>query len=211
MPPPIRPVTRTLWIMMAVACLVFGSVVGYVIGSMSGRPAPPGGPPAAAALPGRGDEPGTPLPAATPPSAFVDEEQIQSYRNVLARDPKNVRAAVQLANLYYDAGRFAEAIPLYRQAYALEPANVGVSTDLGTSLWYAGRPDEALAQFEKSLAVNPAHAQTLFNMGIVKLDGKQDPKGAIEAWERLLRTNPAYPDSAKVRELVAKARQRTGR
>jgi tetratricopeptide (TPR) repeat protein len=73
-------------------------------------------------------------------------------------------------------------------------------------LWYAGRPDEALAQYDRSLAIAPTHAQTLYNVGIVRADGKHDYPGAVAAWEKLLATSPAYQNAAGVRDLLADAR-----
>jgi len=137
----------------------------------------------------------------------VDEQQVQALRGIVARDPRNAQAAIELGNMLYDAGRYGEAIPVYQQAFALQPTNVALSTDLGTALWYSGRADEALAQYAKSLALNPTHAQTLFNIGIVTLDGKHDAVGALAAWQRLLETNPDYPDKAKLQELMTRARQ----
>src|SRR4029079_6693036 len=99
---------------------------------------------------------------------------LQSYRNILQSDPKNLRANVELANRLYDAGRYAEAIPYYQQAYTLVKKNVCVSTDLATALYYAGRADDALAQFDRSLAIDPKHGQTLFNLRIVKRDGANE-------------------------------------
>ena len=110
-----------------------------------------------------------------------------------------------------DAQRYVEAIPYYQQAFALLPTDINVSTDLGTALWYAGRPDEALAQYEKSLALNATHAQTLFNAGIVRADGKHDYAGAVAAWDTLLKTNPTYPDVIKVRSLMADAQAKVGK
>lgn len=132
--------------------------------------------------------------------------RIEAYRDILARDPKNLTAVTTLGNKLYDAGRYAEAIPYYQQAFALDSRNANLSTDLGTALWYSGRPDEALAQYQKSLAADPKHSQTLFNIGIVRLDGKQDALGAIQAWEQLLSTSPTYADADKVRRLLAAAR-----
>jgi tetratricopeptide (TPR) repeat protein len=110
---------------------------------------------------------------------------------------------VALGNRLYDAHRFAEAIPYYHQALAIDPKDVNVSTDLGTALYYAGRVDEALAQLNKSLALDARHGQTLFNLGIIRRDGKKDPKGAVEAWEKLLKVSPDYPDIARVKTLIA--------
>ena len=119
-----------------------------------------------------------------------------------------MRAAIKAGNLLYDAQRYVEAIGFYQQAFALNPSDINVSTDLGTALWYAGRPDEALAQYERSLAINPTHAQTLFNVGIVRADGKRDYAGAVTVWDTLLKTNPDYPVIARVRSLIGDARQK---
>jgi tetratricopeptide (TPR) repeat protein len=179
-----------------IAGVLFGVIVGYMLGvSRTG----------AGSLPVTATSAASAAPSAT---AVVTEQELQGWRNILATDPKNVRANVELANRLYDAGRYAEAIPYYQQAFTLDPKNVSVSTDLATALFYAGRPDEALAQFDRSLAIDPKHGQTLFNIGIVRRDGRNDPKGAIAAWEQLLASVPDYPDAAKVRSMIAELRTR---
>jgi tetratricopeptide (TPR) repeat protein len=173
-----------------IAGILFGIIVGYVIGSGQLQ-----GPTVAATA--------APAAAAAPqPTALVTDADLQPYRDILAQDPKNAGAATALGNKLYDAGRYSEAIPHYQTALTSDPKNINVSTDLGTAMFYAGRPDEALAQLQKSLALDPNHAQTLFNIGIVKRDGKNDRKGAVEAWERLLASNPGYPEAARVRTLI---------
>ena len=173
-----------------IAGILFGIIVGYVIGSGQARTASIAAAPSA---------------AAEPTASVVSDSELQAFRNVLAADPKNAKAAEALANKLYDAGRYGEAVPYYRQALSGDPKNVNISTDLGTALYYAGNADEALTQLSASLAIDPNHAQTLFNVGIVRRDGKKDAKGAIEAWQRLLAANPNYPDAAKVRSLIGES------
>jgi tetratricopeptide (TPR) repeat protein len=181
------------WIVYAIATMMFGAIAGYIIAIQAGR-----GPVAPGAL----QEPATRAASA----AIVNESELRAYREILARDPKNAQAAVKAGNLLYDAQRYVEAIAFYQQAFALLPRDINVSTDLGTALWYAGRADEALAQYEKSLAIDARHPQTLFNVGIVRADGKRDYRGAVAAWETLLESNPTYVDATKVRSLIADAR-----
>ena len=195
---PQQQTSSTTWALIAGACLVLGLAVGYVI--FGGQ---------RAAAPVVLQTTAAPSQAAGPAPALFDEQQAQTFKNVLARDPKNVQAATQLGNMLYDAGRYAEAVPYYQQAFTGDAQNVNLSTDLGTALWYSGKPDEAIAQLNKSLALNPTHPQTLFNLGVVKKDGKQDPAGAVQAWEKLLQTNPNYVDRAKVQQLLDEARQTT--
>lgn len=188
---------RYAWIAYAIATLVVGGLMGYVLAIQGTR--------------STGSVAAAPAPSTTTGSTapVVDEGALRAYRDILARDPKNVQAAVSAANLLYDAQRYAEAIPLYQQAFALNPSDINISTDLGTALWYSGRPDEALAQYDKSLALNATHAQTLFNIGIVKSEGKRDYAGAVAAWEKLVATNPSYPDVVKVRGLIADSQQKS--
>jgi len=184
-----------LTIVTGVAGVMFGIIVGYMLGvSQKGVGSTAVTAPSAQ--------------ASAAPAAAANEQELQAYKNVLASDPRNVRANVELGNRLYDVGRYSEAIPYYEQAFALDPRNVSVSTDLATTLYYAGRADEALAQFDKSLALDPKHAQTLFNLGIVKRDAKNDPQGAIAVWERLLASVPDYPDAPKVLAMLTELKQK---
>ena len=189
---------RYSWIVYASAALIVGGLAGYLIG-VEGVRSYAGGPTQTAAA----------VPASAPAAPLVDEGALRAYRDILTRDPKNLQAAVNAANLLYDGHRYVEAIPFYEQAFALNSADINVSTDLGTALWYAGRPDEALAQYERSLKISPTHAQTLFNVGVVRADGKHDYPGAVAAWESLLASSPTYPNAAAVRDLLADARAKS--
>jgi cytochrome c-type biogenesis protein CcmH/NrfG len=190
------PPNRYAWIVYAAGMVIFGGLAGYIIAVETS--------PTAAAVRAAS----SPV-AAAPAVPAVDESQLRAYREILARDPRNTQAAVSAGNLLYDSQRYQEAIGFYEQAIALNPSDINVSTDLGTALWYAGRPDDALVRFDKSLALNPTHPQTLFNVGIVRADGKHDYPGAIAAWEKLLQTNPGYPDAAHVRSLISDAQTKT--
>jgi cytochrome c-type biogenesis protein CcmH/NrfG len=184
-----------LTVITGVAGVFAGVIMGYIVGVNHPTRDVASAVPVAA-----------PVPVAT---GGVSEQDLQPYRAAIAADPKNVRAIVDLGNRLYDAGRYAEAVPYYAQGFTLDPKNVSVSTDLATALYYAGQADKALGQFDVSLALDPNHAQTLFNIGIVKRDAKNDPQGAIAIWERLLRSVPDYPDTPKVKSMIAELKQRT--
>lgn len=183
------------WIPIALTMLLVGGLGGYVL-SIAGQQSP------------------VPPPVSTiaqgTSGTVVDEHALGAYRDMLARNPRNLQAAVSAGNLLYDAKRYSEAVPFYQQALAIDPRNINVSTDLGTALWYSGNADEALARYARSLKIDPKHAQTLFNIGIVKSDGKADYAGAAAAWERLLAANPAYPNASNVRTMIAEARRKAG-
>ena len=104
---------------------------------------------------------------------------------------------MQLANMYFDAERYQDAAEWYQQALGINPKDINASTDLGIAYYYMNQPDRALAQFDKSLALNPRHAKTLLNVGIVRAFGKQDLRGAADAWQRALDSAPPGSDESK--------------
>ena len=124
----------------------------------------------------------------------------------LQNNPKDFDSITKLANLYYDSQAYAQAIEYYEKAVVIQPDNADVRTDLGTSYWYTGDADKAIASFEKALAIRPNHPGTLFNLGIVMWQGKKDPKGAVVVWEKLLQTNPDYPQKEQVQMLIERAK-----
>jgi cytochrome c-type biogenesis protein CcmH/NrfG len=199
---------------LAVFCLAFGLVLGYLFrgsapvtstataATTSETPAPVG-------------MPGIPSSLSAPGASQVTPEQTsemvqkaaQPLLSTLKQNPRDFDALVKVGNLYYDAKLFPDAIKYYEQAVKVRPENSDVRTDLGTSYWYTGNADKAITEFNRALKYNPTHPGTLFNMGVVKWQGKMDPAGAVQAWERLLETNPNYSQKQQVLDLIAKARQ----
>lgn len=176
-------------IVLAVAGMFFGLIVGWVIGSQ--QPGARGVPAAFTvqqAAPPAAQQP-APAPAAQPPRQ-LDEAQAQALRAAVQQNPKDVQSRVQLANLYFDAERYQEAVTWYDEALKLAPKDADVSTDLGVSYYYLNQPDRALQQFDYSLSVDPKHAKTLLNQGIVRAFGKQDLQGASAAWQKLVEVAP---------------------
>ncbi len=135
------------------------------------------------------------------PAVFRQREA--QFKTQLESNPKDLDTLIQLGNLYYDDKKFDSAIVYYGKALDIDPTNVGVRTDRGTSFWNLGKTDEAIAEFQKSLQIDPSHAQTLFNLGIVYLHGRTDVTAARNAWEKLLATNPNYPQRDQLRQMLA--------
>ena len=118
----------------------------------------------------------------------------RSIRKLAEAEPTSVAPRVALANLYFDAERYSDAVKWYEEAMKLDARNADVSTDLGVSYYYLNQPDRALQQFEHSLAVNPKHTKTMLNLGIVRAFGKQDLEGASKAWQQVVDIAPASPE-----------------
>jgi cytochrome c-type biogenesis protein CcmH/NrfG len=57
------------------------------------------------------------------------------------------------------------------------------------------------------LKANPTDANSLFNLGMIRLNGKQDSAGAIAAWQKLLNSHPDLDKRPIVEQMIAEARQ----
>lgn len=189
--------------LLALVCLTSGLLIGYVFhGSQSPVAALPNMTQTASAAPGAAN-PQQPMPT------VKDLEPLASPLLMKLRaNPKDVETLTQLGNLYYDHHLYAESTKYYEQSLELAPNNPNVRTDLGTAYWYSGFPERAVAEYEKSLAVDAKHANTLYNMGIVRLEGLNDSQGALRAFEKLLAANPSPEQRARALELMERARQK---
>jgi cytochrome c-type biogenesis protein CcmH/NrfG len=189
--------------LLAMVCLFVGVVVGYFL---RGSAAPS----QTTAAGGGGAQPAAPPQTQSLQSPASLNPTVQPMLDALKADPRNFEVLVNLGNTYYDHQFYDEAIKYYERALEVSPNDVNVRTDMGTAYWYSGQPQRAVEEFQKSLAQDPNHAQTLFNMGIVKSEGLHDNAGAIAAWEKLLKTNPDYPQKDRVQQLLQKARAAKG-
>ena len=183
----------------AIAGIFFGLIAGWIIGSQQAAMSPRANvAPVAETAPSASSSavPGT------PPPAILDESKVQALRSVVERDAKNAVARAQLGNLYYDAGRYTDAIKWYGEALAINPSDVDVSTDLGVSYYYNNQPDLAIKQLEQSLKIDPKHTKSLLNLGVVRAFGKQDLKGATEVWRRLVEIAPESQEGRQAKQAL---------
>jgi len=172
-------------IAFGIAGIAFGLIAGWVIGTQQASVQAPAAATATAAAPAAGDQ---------SRAAVLDEAQVNALKSVAEREASNPKPRADLANLYFDAERYDDAIKWYNDALKLNPSDVNVSTDLGVCYYYTNQPDKALEQLGRSLKIDPNHAKTLLNLGIVKAFGKQDLDGASQAWQRVIQLAPESPE-----------------
>ncbi len=188
-------------IAFAVSGVLFGVIVGWMLGSQyvgAGRSAAAPVVAAAQAAPAQAQA-GAP-PAATAPA--LDQQRVQTLRTAADQRPSDPSPRVQLGNLFFDAEQYGQAISWYEAAVGLNPKDANVSTDLGVAYYYTNQHDRALAQFDHSLEVDPKHIKTLLNMGIVRAFGKQDLEGAAQAWQRVVALAPESQEGQAARRAL---------
>jgi tetratricopeptide (TPR) repeat protein len=139
-------------------------------------------------------------PASAP--AVDYQQKITMLERIVAKEPENRNAWVQLGHNYFDADQPVKAIDAYDKALALNGDDPNVLTDQGVMYRRLGAFDQAIANFTKANAINPNHQQSLYNLGIVYLYDLKDPVKALEAWKKFLAVAPPGPQSAQVQAEV---------
>lgn len=123
-----------------------------------------------------------------------DLSEIESYKEILKKDPNNLQALINIGNRYYDSGQDRLAADAYQRALAIDPANSNVRVDMAISHRRLGNPDLAIEELKKAISMNPRHAQARYNLGVILIHDKKDVQGGVKAWEGLLENVPDFPD-----------------
>ena len=188
---------------MAVICLVVGLAIGYLFrGSQS---------PAAPAQPAANARPAAPaggigghMPSLEEMKKMADTKAAPLLEK-LKGDSNNSDLLIQVGNIYKATHQFKEAATYYDKALQVDPKNVAIRTEMASTLYYNGDVDGAISQLQQALRYDPKDANSLFNLGMIKWQGKQDSKGAVAAWQQLLKSNPQLsPDrKAQLQKLIA--------
>ena len=196
---------------MAVICLVVGLAIGYMFrGSQS--PAVPAelranAPPTAPAASLSGHRP------SLEEMKQMADQKAAPLLEQLKSDPNNGGLLVQVGNIYKATHQFKEAVGYYDKALNIDPKNVPLRTEMASCMYYSGDIDGAIRQLQQTLRYDPNDANSLFNLGMIRWQGKQDAKGALAAWQQLLKSNPqlSADRKARVQKLMAEAQMQDNR
>ena len=195
---------------MAGVCLAIGLIVGYLFrGSDSRRAQLPSATPAISSADAKSP---SSAPAQMPSLDDLKHMADKKAEPLLAKlktDPNNSDLLNQLGTLYKATHQFPEATGYYQKAIEADPKNIGARTDLASCLFYQGDADGAIKQLQQALTYDPKDANSLFNLGMIRLQAKNDSSGAVTAWRQLLKLNPTLPKEKKqtVEKLIAQAQQ----
>lgn len=134
------------------------------------------------------------------------------------RDDRGSRGLPELDQQLATARRLAEegqpveAITLYTQILAEHPDQAEALAYGGWLVRVAGRAsgdmaavDKGLASIDRALAIDPTYADAHFFRGVILYRDKQDPEGAIEAFEAGIASNPPRTMLRHIENLLAEA------
>lgn len=180
-----------VWV-AAIAILMSGAVIGYLINASATRTAPSG---ASRAVPTGGA-------ASTGQSQAAFEAGMRPLLQQLKAAPNDAALLTEIGNRYYDRQDWGNAVQYYRRSLQVQPDNVNVRTDMGTAIWYGGDPWDAIREYKTALTYKPDYDQALFNMGVVEWQGEHDDRAALQSWQTLLRVHPEYSGRKRVEQLI---------
>jgi len=160
--------------------LIVGALIGILVSKGGKKTAPPSGAPA-------------------PAPAVSYQQNIKMLEGLVAKDPTNRNAWVELGHNYFDSDQPVKAVDAYNKALELDPNDPNVLTDQGVMFRRLGWFDKAVENFTKAHEADPTHRQSLYNLGIVYRYDLQNFEKAKEAWSKYLALSPSGPGSDQVR------------
>jgi cytochrome c-type biogenesis protein CcmH/NrfG len=134
------------------------------------------------------------------------DKQVAPLLEKLTKHPKDAGTLIKVGAYYFIAGQFNDAAKYYEKAVEVKPTP-DVLTKLSSAQYYGGAGDKAIASLNRALQIDPKFANALYNLGMLKRQLQGDTKGAIEAWEKLLKTNPNHPNRAQVERMIARVKE----
>jgi len=130
------------------------------------------------------------------------QNDLKVLQDIVQKDPKNIKAWIELGNIQMDTSRFNEAIDAYQKALSLDPKNVDVRVDMATCYRNTGRPDIAVKEFRKAIEIDPKHAMAHRNLGVVLSSDMRDNAQAAQELEKYLKLAPNAPDADTIRREI---------
>jgi tetratricopeptide (TPR) repeat protein len=120
---------------------------------------------------------------------YKDEETL--WRTTAEENPKAYLAHTDLADIYMDQGKLADAIQQYRISLSIR-MDAETCHNLGNALLQVGKPDEAAVYFKQALDLDPKYAVGYSDLGNMYLQKGQIDL-AIQYMQKALQLEPAMP------------------
>jgi tetratricopeptide (TPR) repeat protein len=136
----------------------------------------------------------------------VIAEDIIGYEGRIRAEPEVAALHDDVALLYLDQGRVANAVDHFRKSLAMKPASAAAHYNLATALTMAGSLDEAMSSYEKALELRPDYALAHNNLGAILFQ-----RGQLEAASVHLREAVRLdPKNADALDNLGRLEQRLG-
>lgn len=190
---------------LSIVCLLLGVVTGYLLHAPA--PANLNTPSSAAAqAPHMGPTQAMAEKVTQSQLKHMADKQAEPLLAQLQKNPSDPALLAQIGKVYAYAREFDTSADYYERSVKIK-TDPRVLTNLSTVYHFAGNDAKAIDTINRALQVDPGYADALFNLGMLKWQVQSDPKAAIAAWQKLLKTNPNHPKRAEVEQMIARAKQ----
>jgi tetratricopeptide (TPR) repeat protein len=126
---------------------------------------------------------------------------IASYQKVIAADPNNDRAKIDIGMTYLEKGDFVNAEKALMEVATSVNANREVFYNLGEVKFAKGETDEAVKYYQRAVDMDASWAKPLFKIGLSRLQ-KADTPGAIEYMNKVIAAEPNSAEAAQAKALI---------
>ncbi len=121
-------------------------------------------------------------------------EDIAGYLARIRAEPTSPALHDDVALLYLEARRMADAVEHFAASLALAPGSAAAHFNLGTALAFAGRTEEAIAEYRRALEIRPGYALAHNNLGALLLH-RGDLAGALAQLQQAVAMDPGNADA----------------
>jgi tetratricopeptide (TPR) repeat protein len=129
------------------------------------------------------------------------QRAIELYREILALDPNDAPACINLGTLHFHLREFTQAEELYRHATEADPNYVLAYFDLGNVLDELERLDESIAAYQKAIALSPRYADAHYNLALA-YERQRQPRAALRHWQAYVKIDSFGPWSEHARHQI---------
>jgi cytochrome c-type biogenesis protein CcmH/NrfG len=125
--------------------------------------------------------------------------QIDSLKNAVVQNPKDVNALTHLAALYEMAGKYDQASNYYHDLLKVAPENVEARMNLAGAYFNMGQREQAVMELQNVLKYRPNYDYAMYNMGVIYAAMSQ-PDKAREWWNKVITGSPTSDLSRRAME-----------
>jgi tetratricopeptide (TPR) repeat protein len=108
---------------------------------------------------------------------------IATYRKLLAAEPGNAVARVNLGTILYMRRQYQAATDMYRAAIATDPSYALAHFNLANALDEIGQPVEATRSYQVAIQLAPTYADAHYNLAILQ-QKMHEPHKALTHWRK---------------------------